>query len=282
MRNKYNLVLISSILENCNNLLEKTLKIGQIARYAAIFEINWIYLLKTHKKNDKELPFIKKIFEYLNTPQYLRKKRFAFESELKHVGTLPPLATYLHHITKIKKELKDNEIREGLIVEADENSIIIDIGIEEYIKIKENQNQFDKSRPIYLKIKKNINEISYKIISFDEGNNYMGYRVKILTLSELFKEEKGLFIGTSRRGLNIFDIQNKLKTEIQTKSNINLLFGSPKVGIFKLFKQNNLNIKDIVPYIINFIPNQGVRTIRTEEAIPIVLSTLNSINSIKS
>ena len=281
MRNKYILVLLSSILENCNNLMEKTLKIGQISRAMAIYKIRTIYLLKTSPKNDKEIPFIKKIFDYLNTPQYLRKKRFTFEKELKHVGMLPPLATYLHHLTKTKKDLKNEEIREGYIVDSDKKGITIDIGIEKYISIKENGNKVDKLRPIYIKIKKNNDDISYDIVSPDEGNQYLGYNVIIYTLPELLKDKKGLFIGTSRRGLNIFDVQNKLMEEFDNKSNIYLLFGSPKLDIFKFFKQYNLNIKDFVPHIINFIPNQGVRTIRTEEAISIVLSTLNFINSIK-
>ena len=270
-----NLIIPSSILENSNNLLEKTLKIGQIARIAAIFKISKIVLLITKTKQDLQLNFIKKILEYLNTPQYLRKRKFPLDKELKHVGMLPPLATYLHHLSNKEDKLKNGEYREGFSINHGKRWIEVDIGIERPIKIEVNIEKMPTEK-IYVKISKIENKIHYSLISKEDIQDYGGYEVEISTLTDLLKFKKNtLFLGTSKKGLLIYDISEKLKNEIAEINEISLIFGSAKLDIFKLFSHYNINIEKNIPYIINFLPDQGVRTIRTEEAISIVLASLN-------
>ena len=273
----FSLILPSTILENSNNLLEKTLKIGQIARVAAIFKIVKIIILKTNTKQDSNLELIKKILDYLNTPQYLRKRKYPIDKDLKYVGILPPLATYLHHLSKKQESLKNGEIREGLILESGKNWIIVDIGIEFPIKLE----QFDekiKFENLFIKITKNKKDIDYSIISKNNIQNYIGYGVDISTLTEVIKNrECGLILGTSKKGASVFDIIKEIKNDVIKNEKISLIFGSAKLDIFKLFKKYNINIEKEIPYIINFLPDQGVRTIRTEEAMIIALSSLNSL-----
>ena len=273
-----NLVLVSSILENCNNLMEKTIKIGQIARNAAIFKVNKIYLIKTKNKIDNNSKLIKKIFRYINTPQYLRKKRFSIEKDLKFVGMLPPLATYLHHLTKYEKDLIDGEVREGIILKESNNLYKIDIGIEKPITVKGYYGKYKNSSSVYVKIRKEKGKLSYIFSSIEEINQYLGFKTSIIGLPELLNNFKdGLLLGTSRRGENIYDISLRLRKDLKENNKIYLFFGSAKLDIFKLFKQFNITTKKSLSYIINFLPDQGVRTIRTEEAIPIVLTSLKQI-----
>ncbi|NHI92780.1 MAG: hypothetical protein EAX96_09795 [Candidatus Lokiarchaeota archaeon] len=271
-----NIVIPSTILENCNNLFEKTIKIGQIARIIAIFKVKTIFLLKTKTNYDFGLTIIKKILEYLVTPQYLRKKRFSIDKDLKYVGTLPPLATYLHHLSKTEDNLKNGEIREGYLIEKKDNYIFIDIGIEKPIKLTEKVNEFKDLSRIYVKIEKKINKFYYSLIEKNDIHEYIGYDIKIVTLTNLLRNKDiGLILGTSKKGKKIFEIISRIKNEIKEHKSISLIFGSAKLDIFKLFKKYSINIDENIPYIINFLPEQGVRTIRTEEAISIALTSLS-------
>ena len=273
----FSIILPSTILENTNNLLEKTLKLGQIARIAGIFKISKIFILKTNTKQDSDLEFIKKILEYLNTPQYLRKKKYSIDKDLKHVGRLPPLATYLHHLSKKEENLKNGEIREGLILESGKHWITVDIGIEFPLKIMKFVEK-NKNEKLFIKILKSEEKIDYSIIFKNEIKEYLGYDVRITTLTKIMKnKECGLILGTSKKGVRIFEVIKKIKNDLIKNKKISLIFGSAKLDIFKLFKKYNINIEKEIPYIINFLPNQGVRTIRTEEAMLIALSSLYSL-----
>ncbi|RLI12938.1 hypothetical protein DRO35_01660, partial [Candidatus Bathyarchaeota archaeon] len=54
-----------------------------------------------------------------------------------------------------------------------------------------------------------------------------------------------------------------------------VVFGSPTQGLQEIVKQENIRLEDVADFIINMIPNQGVETVRTEEAIYATLAVLN-------
>lgn len=81
-----------------------------------------------------------RLLEYLETPQYLRKKLFAMHPSLKHVGLLPPL-DLPHHVRR------DDEIayREGVVETWDAEGIAdkkgkrratVDIGLDEPVALR--------------------------------------------------------------------------------------------------------------------------------------------------
>jgi hypothetical protein len=71
-----------------------TLKVGQIARAAAVFRVSRIVIYRDQEYNDSR--FISMILRYMETPQYLRKLLIPRREELRHVGMLPPLRTSHH------------------------------------------------------------------------------------------------------------------------------------------------------------------------------------------
>ncbi|MHA1266070.1 MAG: putative RNA uridine N3 methyltransferase [Candidatus Helarchaeota archaeon] len=54
-----------------------------------------------------------------------------------------------------------------------------------------------------------------------------------------------------------------------------IIFGSPSLGLFEIFKKNGLNLEDWVNFVVNIAPQQGTQTIRVEEAL---ISTLTLIS----
>jgi hypothetical protein len=60
------------------------------------------------------------------------------------------------------------------------------------------------------------------------------------------------------------------------KSNkILVAFGSPTRGLKEILEHEGLDLNDYADFIVNTIPDQGVETVRTEEAIYTSLSILN-------
>ena len=84
-----------TVLEEQDSVREKTAKLGQIARYCALFGVDSIRVFHDPRGRG-ESSFIKKVLEYLETPQYLRRRLFPLSEELRYAGLLPPLRIPSH------------------------------------------------------------------------------------------------------------------------------------------------------------------------------------------
>ena len=90
--------------------------IGQLARILCLYKINEVIIIHDHSYNKiimgaDPADFMLKVLQYLETPQYLRKKLFPLSPELKFVGLVAPLECH-HH-------LKQDEMfpyREGVVI----------------------------------------------------------------------------------------------------------------------------------------------------------------------
>lgn len=94
------------------------------------------------------------------------------------------------------------------------------------------------------------------------------------------KKEGTVIIGTSRKGVPITKIVNDLKKKIKNSKKIIVVFGSPYKGIYEILEEKEAKINKLFTFIINFIPDQGVRTVRTEEAMCSTLSILNLLSKL--
>ncbi len=83
------ILIPSSLTMESRDRRESTLRIGQIARAAAVFRYNRIVIYRDPEHNDTR--FIEMVLRYMDTPQYLRRMLFPRREELRHVGLLPPL-----------------------------------------------------------------------------------------------------------------------------------------------------------------------------------------------
>ena len=266
------LAIPDSILEESQTLLDKTIKIGQIARTCSIFGVEKIYIYNDQKgkyENDREI--LKKILVYAETPQYLRKKIFGNIKELQYVGTLPPLQTPHHNYS----DLNSGEIREG-IIEKINGKLYVDIGLTKMIKLIGNGRDMER---ISCKIKVKGKEILAERMNRELIEDYWGYDIKIApSLGRLINSLKSdLIILTSRHGTYIKNVENKLKQELIKNKKILVVFGSPQRGLEEILKDEKIEPEDISEFYINMVNNQKTKTIRAEEAILITLSLTNSL-----
>src|SRR2546422_7115704 len=57
-----------------------------------------------------------------------------------------------------------------------------------------------------------------------------------------------------------------------------VLFGSPDKGVPEILAESDTRVEDVAEFNMNTIPEQGVETVRTEEALMASLAVLNILD----
>jgi methyltransferase len=276
---KIDLAIPDSFLYGTVSDVDRTFKIFQLARAISIFRVEHVFIFHDKIINPKrdEIEFIITLLEYLDTPQYLRKKIYSRLDSLKYVGKLHPIRSP-HHRDKVSFEnTKNGEIRVG-IVEKKNNSLFVDVGLDSLIKYQGNIKQ--QGKKINVKLLKKNNFLTAIDVKREEINEiYWGYKVSHSnSLYEILtKYQKSNIILTSRFSnyfKNDSPFSNNLKKNGMFNNNsILIVFGSPKFGLKEIFSREKINVSNYNSF--NFFPYQGTQTVRLEESIFGVLSIIN-------
>ena len=265
----------SNILEDCQSLYTKSQKLSLIARSASIFQINKIYIYKVKRRDDSN--FISLLLNYLVTPQYLRKKSFPVLHDLKYAGILSPLKIPSHLVLKDLLSFTNLQPRQGLILKYNKktNSSIIDLGLNK-LGVLHGKFHIGDIITVIPSISRSNEFISVKQ---SKPNKYWGYKVDVINSFSVLSENKSFDfkIITTKSGKNLQHMYESLFDSVNRKTQMKILivFGSPKHGVLEIIKNEKIlvNFNDFL--LLNLFPNQGVETIRSEEAI---LGTLSIIN----
>ena len=265
----------SNILEDCQSLYTKSQKLSLIARSASIFQINKIYIYKVKRTDDSN--FISLLLNYLVTPQYLRKKSFPVLHDLKYAGILSPLKIPSHLVLKDLLSFTNSQPRQGLILKYNKktNSSIIDLGLNK-LGVLHGKFSIGDIITVIPYISRSNEFISVKQ---SKPNKYWGYKVDVINSFSVLSENKSFDfkIITTKSGKNLQHMYESLFDSVNRKTQMKILivFGSPKHGVLEIIKNEKIlvNFNDFL--LLNLFPNQGVETIRSEEAI---LGTLSIIN----
>ncbi|MFX0050946.1 MAG: putative RNA uridine N3 methyltransferase [Candidatus Hodarchaeota archaeon] len=264
-----------SAVSDCSDIRSKTEKIFQFARIAAIFQIKEILIyhdpfLKPVRAN-RERRIIKRILQYLECPQYLRKRLFPISRDTAAVGALSPLAIP-HHIRS--KELKPNEIREAAIF-LNQGRVLADVGATHLLEVISPPNKPLMNRTIRTTIKIIKTNGNFKAIALPSPptDKYWGYSVhsSATTIFKLLSNRREMKIATSRscQPIKQFSIGN-LKSR-----HLIIAFGGPYKGIPEMTKSEGKKISDIFDACFNIMTsNYGTRSLRLEEAMMITFSKL--------
>lgn len=282
-----------SIVDNAQSLELATRLAGQIARAATIFRIDEVVVFdnkgssvnysnaKTRDVNSDDnesgSAFLIRILQYLETPQYLRKSLFPMHSSLRVVGLLPPLDAP-HHLRKHEWAA----YREGITLKERPNSAgtLVDVGLSKNVLIDK---VLEPGVRVTVAMGTNRNldaDLPRQVVSSskprEEVGKYWGYKVRYASsISSVIRDGpyKGGYdhlIGTSEHG------QFLKSSELTLPSFRHLLiaFGG-LAGLEESIEEDNKlkgrNAREIFDSYLNTCPNQGSRTIRTEEAIFISL-----------
>ncbi len=284
MNLKFSIAIPGSVVSDVPHPREKTLKIGLIARAAAVFCVDEIILFPDFQgvSQRREMSQIATILSYIETPQYLKKRLFKIRPELRYAGILPPLRTPHHPLSNRVKDLVVGEYREGVVVSSKADGSLVDIGLERPILSPSTQIPLDTR--ITIRITEIGEDPKAVLAKREEIQTYWGYQVTVLKEKLghfLNKHRFDLVIATSRHGNKIIDLMDELSTRSKKSRNILLAFGAPNQGLHEIISHEQLQLSEVTDFIINFIPSQGTETVRTEEALYSSLAILNLLVDVR-
>lgn len=269
------ILIPSSLTMESRDSRVNTLKVGQIARAAAVFQYNRIVIYRDPERNDSR--FMAMVLRYMETPQYLRRMLIPRREELCHVGTLPPLRTAHHPINSKSESLKIGEFRVGAVVESvgSDNGVWVEIGINRPIPLRT-----EEKIPVGQRL--NVRIFSHEPLAAEPVDpkdipHYWGYDTVVVESLEAYLAEKhqqgGYVVLTSRYGKGLTpEILSQMVQQGQ-KRDLAVVFGSPSRGVDAFLSKESMDRYEM----INTIPHQGTETVRVEEAVFATLALLNLV-----
>jgi predicted SPOUT superfamily RNA methylase MTH1 len=278
MDKKLTIAIPASVISDTPHLREKTSKIGLVGRSAAIFRVDEIIIYPDNPKADqsRDMDFIALLLNYLETPQYLRKRLFKLETRLQFAGVLPPLRTPHHLVSGNIEDLKTGEYREGAVLSQTKEGLLVDIGVNKSALLR--QKQYAVGDRLTLQVVKASGQVEVQTVSRDDVPVYWGFRVRVEKRSFgqlVMGGEFDLTIATARLGDKFVDVADEIGKRWETARKILLSFGAPTCGLYDIAKSEGLNLNAIVDFVVNMLPGQGTITVRTEEALLASLAILN-------
>ncbi|MFC6798890.1 MULTISPECIES: RNA methyltransferase [unclassified Haladaptatus] len=282
----------SSLVREAEDKREATRKIGYVARAATIFNVDRVSIFPDEAgENRWGGDFVETVLRYAATPPYLRKEAWGKRDELQYAGILPPLRT----ATQTGSESDDSEsIRQGIVTEVGpDGRVRVNCGLQHPISliVPPSMETPDVGERVTIRISSR-RPVRAKIV--DQAPP--GFAVERMDLPEaLGREDAGLRIATSRHGeeLSVGRL-GALAGRIQTDG-ATIVFGSPDRGLVEILGVEEAEIAAhrsgiwdtdaATPRVepgapsrfdlwLNAIPNQGSKTVRTEEALFAVLACL--------
>jgi len=263
---RLDVLLPSSLTAETQHLREKTFRVGLVARFLAAFRVDNLIIYYEDLEPDKNAEFIKEVMDYLNTAPYLRRKLFPLKPSLRYAGLLPPLNIPTHPEVGSENTF---HYREGVVVSQGR----IDAGLGRLIKTKK---PLKKGTRVIVVVNPESGE--FRLISRKKSPVYTGFKTAIVPerLDEIVAHYE-VKIATSRLGKPFHELAQPLVSRLSTAKSVCIAFGSAKRGLYDIAKLQNFNLDKVFDFVINVVPEQGVRTIRTEEAVCITLTTISAL-----
>ena len=255
-----------TVLEERDSLREKTVKLGVIARACSIYGVDLVEVFRDEKRRG-EPTLIRKVLEYLETPQYLRRRLYTIDESLKYAGLLPPLRIPSHRPKVPVERLTVGEVREG-VTNSDGT---VDIGLDRNPRLKE---KAGAGRRVTVRVVSK-SPLAAELTGRDQVHEYWGYRVENRTTEEVLSDQRFVLkIATSRYGNNLQSQVFRLRESVLKTNSLKLVFGSPSRGLFDIVGQQ---LSQRVDFVVNLFAEQHVETVRTEEAIFAALGLVNTL-----
>lgn len=269
----------SSLVADVPHLREKTSRLGFLARALGIFRVNevMVYADLADAEATRQGRFISSILSYMETPQYLRKHLIRVNPDLRFVGILPPLRTPNHPVSGKIADLKIGETREGVVMDTNAQVSRLDLGVNTPVEAPV---RLHRGSRVTVRIQRIAPKIVADLVEENRIDIYWGFRVtlKNLPLGRLIQESQpDVVIATSRLGERVNTVLDQLRTAMTGASNVLLAFGSPRRGLHEIIEQEGMRLDRLARFTVNFVPNQGTQTVRTEEAVYSALTVLNAI-----
>lgn len=245
-----------TVLEEKESLRDRTAKLGLMARACSIYGVDVIEVFRDQSGRGGAAE-IRKVLEYLETPQYLRKRIYPLDETLRYAGVLPPLRIPSHRARVAFEEIPPGQVREG-VVNADGT---VDVGLDVHPRL---QGRPAAGSRVTVRIS-SLRPPVAELVSREKVGEYWGYRVEVRSMPEALADPRyGVKIATSRLGTPLAGALGLLGPAIRGAQGIKLIFGSPSKGLNQLAGGE---LAKKVDFVVNLFPGQQVETVRTEEAV---------------
>jgi predicted SPOUT superfamily RNA methylase MTH1 len=265
-RVRVGLVIPSSNLSIYPDARLKTRLAGEFARVASVFRVSSLAIFRDPDAEESDHRLFVKVVRYMLLPPYLRVRVWRLDPELRYAGLLPPLNIYPHNPEGRTPGVGD--IRYGLVL--DERGAV-EVGWAKPCRLIE---------PLPAK----VGSVDlFEVVSLEpflcrrapRDGIYVGYEVVELGSTEDLAKYLGEFqlvINTSKRGAALASVLSDPDSarRLTKARSVCLLFGNPRKDLDEIIG-GGLR----VDLTVNFIPYQGVLSVRTLEAVTASLAVLN-------
>jgi predicted SPOUT superfamily RNA methylase MTH1 len=269
-----------SILLVEQTLYEKTLLIGWLARALAMFRVDEVILFRDSESSYEDLEVMNDILNYLLIPPYIRKHVISRKDTLRYVGLLPPLNISTHPLLGDDIELLP--IREGVVLDIRGFLAKVYVGLRDYV-VAEIPRDFSSGirvgSRVFIKITKK-KPLRGVIVDAESLPWYIGYKVvvadNIEKIMNILRDPNVVGVLTTKSGNDTYSVVKEvIEKGVRT---LILLFGNHKKDFNELIGHEYSTLfNDLVKFKINTIPFQGVRSVRTVEAIYSTLAVVNEL-----
>ncbi|MGB3944991.1 MAG: RNA methyltransferase [Methanothrix sp.] len=269
------LIPSSTTMESADERI-RTLKVGQIARAAAVFRVDRIIIYRDDEFDDSR--FISRVLQYAETPQYLRKRLFPRERALRYVGILPPLRTPHHPRSSKVSTLEVGEYRVGLVVDevGSDDGAWVEIGVERPLPLR-TEKRFRLGQRLNVRVF-SLKPLAAEPVDRSEIPHYWGYETEVIpNLDEHVRSSESLVVATSRAGRPATPDLLAQVVRQGRRRGLERVYGSPARGVDAFLSSETME----GCCVINTIPHQGTETVRLEEAIFATLSQVNLMRSLE-
>jgi methyltransferase len=259
-----------TLLEEKDSLHDKTAKLGSIARAFAIYGVDNVEIFRdTGGRSEGRL--IRKVLEFLETPQYLRKRLFPLDQDLKFAGILPPLRIPSHRPKGDMASVGVGQVREG-VANTDGT---VDVGLPQGARLTEKVRAGTR-----LTVRMSSKDpLAAVPISRDQLTDYWGYSVEMKSIGEVLSDGRfDLKVATSRLGKPLSSELPRFRSALATARGVKLVFGAPSRGLFDMVGPT---LPSRVGFVLNLFADQHTETVRTEEAVYAGLGLVNALSAEK-
>ena len=239
----------------------------------AVFRVERVIVYETGKlrsKAKRDSDLLVRLFEFMDTPQYLRKRVFPMTPSLKFAGLLPPLRTRSHPLDLEISELSAGMIRWGVQVRFGK----LDIGVGHLVDHSET---LSERTPTLLRVVETDSKLRLEAINRSEIGRYWGFEAERITslVNQLSKSSNATRIIFSRKAPPYDRLEDEIISTVSNTMSILGIFGGPRQGVLELLSDEKEAIKANSDFWVNTIVGQGTQTVRLEEAVLASLALIN-------
>lgn len=237
----------------------KTIKVSVLARALAMFRVSEAVIYRDADTSERDMKLVEILMRYFLTPPHLRRLVFPVRKELRAVGLAQPLRLTAHEAPSVPKK---GIVVEGYVESCEGDVCTINLG------------RLGRGR-LAARVKEG-SIVTVRIESVGDfmelslatrGGEYTGFSLRmagdIREVIEEYRKRGYLIVASSRHGRPARGLAMKAGG-----NGVLVIFGGPRQCPYEFLP------KDLFDLAINSVPEQGIVTIRTEEAIIATLSAL--------